>query len=123
MIRKHRLQLVRSPAKLLLLCISSILSTVFAWIAVRGDDGVNDFDRFNVPLDSCGVVDVQWWLEFSKDNWREASEVPVGYNDAWQTGSAVTVMTLGPMIHAVVAFLAVQEDIQVRRRRVRALFQ
>ena len=89
--------------------VSSILSVLLTVLVARDDPDMEDFGK--VPLTSCGTVELRYLQDM---DYEDRSKVPASYNDSWRSGTAVLLLSMGPMLHAVCVFLLLQIDIQTQ---------
>lgn len=85
--------------------ISSVISVFLSWYSGR------DTDKILPELDQCGAVPTEL---LSVMDWEELQNYVFTLNESWRNGFAVTVMSLGPFVHAVCVFLLVRTEIEAK---------
>lgn len=85
-LRKNVLLLSRQPVKVSFLLLTSVVSSVLAWLTVRKEQN----ERFEaIPLTECGTIDGEW---FKALDWEDQWDVPISYNNDWRNGSAASLL-------------------------------
>lgn len=102
---KNNLLLYRRPITIFLMIISSVISVFLSWYSGR------DTDKILPELDQCGAVPTEL---LSVMDWEELQNYVFTLNESWRNGFAVTVMSLGPFVHAVCVFLLVRTEIEAK---------
>lgn len=103
-IYKNILLISRRPIMLFLMLFSSIISVLLAWAAgPNSDDPLPEFD-------DCGAVPIKTEYEMNQE--QDYSDIKESLNDSWRNGLPVAVLSLGPFVQAVCAFLIVQSEIE-----------
>lgn len=115
--RKNLLLLSRSPLLLTVMCLSSIVSVIFAYLVVRTEDEESHLTSEGA-LTACGTVDSNYWDRLFNENIAQGGnpydsdpDVPISYNSKWKNGFAVTLLTTGPFAYAAAVFLVLQQEV------------
>jgi hypothetical protein len=109
-VHKNLLLLSRRPLMVLLMLSSSLLSVLLSWAAGRDTDTDTDTDTPLPEMDQCNSVPFEFYNELE---WNErSSKMKYSLNDRWRNGLPVAVLSLGPFLQAVCAFLVVQSEIE-----------
>jgi len=118
---KNWLLLRRRPIVVFCMLFSSVFSVLLAWAAGRDVDGV-----FPDQLDQCGVIP----LDYLENNWNrgyddyngedaeKGKDFVISLNDSWRNGVPVAVLSLGPFVQAVCAFLVVHFEVESKLKGV-----
>jgi hypothetical protein len=85
-LRKNMLLLSRQPVKVSFLLLTSVLSSVLAWLTVRKEQDER-FER--IPLTECGTIDGEWYNAL---DWEDQWDVPISYNSKWRNGTTASLL-------------------------------
>ena len=98
--------LQRKPVHVALMLLGSVASVLLAWAAGRDGPADNKLP----PLTDCGTIDSSYFDGMSYD---EQIRVPLSLNESWRNSLPVAVLSLGPMLTAICAFLIVHAELQL----------
>ena len=105
---KNRPFLQRKLVHMLILLFSGVASVLIAWPAGRDYDA--DKALYPPAYTDCGTVPDDFLAEL---NSTEIDKVKLSLNDKWQNGLPVAVLSLGPLLSAIVTYLIVHEELQL----------
>jgi len=100
--KKNVLLVLRRPILLTMMLLSSVVSIIVGWLVARPPKSA----RFG-PLNECGLVDASWWTQL---RWNERDDIQLTQNDGFQSGIAVALFTLGPMMNAICTYIFIHEE-------------
>jgi len=100
--------LQRKPVHLFLMIFSSVASALLSWVG--GKDYKDDVVKNWPPLTDCGTIEPDY---FEGLDYEEREKVPLTLNDSWNGGLPEAILSLGPMIFAICAFLLVHSELEV----------
>jgi hypothetical protein len=110
----------RKPFHVIILILSGVASVLTAWPA--GRDFTSDEAIYPPELTDCGTIPLDYfgnitgdfgYYEYGGNDGNDDSKVKVSLNENWRRGLPVAVMSLGPMLSAIVAYLIVHEELQL----------
>ncbi len=58
------------------------------------------------PFDECGTVP----REVKDELWKDDQEIKITLNEKWRFGVPTMILSLGPLLHGICAFLIVQGE-------------
>ena len=104
---KNVLLISRRPIMLFLMLFCSVFSVLLAWAA--GPDSEDPLPEF----DQCGAATIQSANVINTERgYADEADIQRTLNESWRNGFPVAVLSLGPLVHAVCAFMIVQGEIE-----------
>lgn len=107
-LRKNVLLLWRRPIMLFCMIFSSVFAVLLSWPAGQDND---DYDL--PPLTDCGTIPYKYIRELDLD-YTELYKIPYSLTDSWRDAMPVAILSLGPMVQAISAFLMVHNEMQTK---------
>ena len=99
---KNLLLLSRNPIKLSLMFLGPIISVLLTWPAAY------DTDAPLAPFDECGTVP----RRVRDELWDDGQNPKYTLNEKWRFGLPTIILSVGPLLHGICAFLIVQGEIE-----------
>lgn len=112
---KNTSLLQRKPIHLAVLLLSGVAAVLTAWPA--GRDYTASEAIYPQTLTTCGTIPHEFFDTFNRSSdtfYDDVSKVKLSLNEPWRNGLPVAVLSLGPLLFAIFAFLIVHDELQLQ---------
>jgi hypothetical protein len=99
--------LMRKPVYALILMFSGVASVLLAWPAGRDPD---PDDVLYPPYTDCGTIPDDYVASLSDE---DIKKIQLSLNENWRDGLPVAILSLGPLMFAIISYMIVHEELQL----------